>query len=976
MASKTIKGLTVEIGGDTTKLGKALEGVNKKTRDLSSELGSINKLLKLDPSNVELLAQKQKVLSEAISTTEDKLGKLREAEKQVQAQFERGEVSEAQYRELQREIIATENKLESYQKAAKETSDALEKLGDEGQDAADAVKDTGDAANSAEQEVDDLGSTLGNAAKTGFKALATAAAATVTALVATSEASREYRTAMGKLNTAFKDSGKSAKSAYDIYSELNSVMGDTDAAVEASQQIALLADSEADAAKWAELAAGVVSKFGDALPVESFYEAANEVISLGESTGAYTQLLEQAGYSVDDFNKGLAECKTKADKQAYALKTANKILGQASATYKVNNKDIIRNNKSTEKWNKALSKIGGHVESATTDFKELGVSLLEDLDKPIKAVTKWISDKFIPALVKVGGWVKSNMPVIKAGVAGLTATFVAYKVATLAAELATKGVTVATIAQTVAQKALNLAMAATPWGLVATAITGVVVGLTAFFAATEASKEKVDVLTEAERELQEAAAETAAAFRDQQAATEENKNGIMSQMGHMQNLAGELDNLVDANGRVKEADQGRVDFILGELNAALGTEYKQVDGIVQKYGELKQNIDQVIQAKTANALLEAENADYVEAIRAESEAWETVQNSQKGRDAQLARSTQAEQEYKAAYEEWMANIESGYYDHNDTLMGMDADRVFTLEQKWKTEQGLLDEEQAKYDEAAAHYGEITEQINTYEEAQTAILEGNTQRAVDLLANKGAAYSEFSGEVDSETAKVLSTLKKEAIDAGLEAERTKENFEKGVDGYTKEMVDQANKGYEDAMGAFEKAYSDAYGVGGDLGDGLSGGMENKRSSLMKKARSLVSGIISAMRKEADSNSPAKKTIDFGEDVGEGAEIGIDNKTADVARAGQRQAAALIDAYSSQEIAGQTALRNIADNRAVQQTAGQQAAAAAQGDKLDKILAAIEHGQILTIDGDTLVGATANKMDNTLGQRRALVARGAL
>ena len=111
MAGKTIKGLTVEIGGDTTKLGEALEKVNKKSSDLSSELGSINRLLKLDPKNVELLTQKQKVLAEAIGNTEDKLKTLREAEKQVQAQFEKGEVSESQYRELQREIVATENKL-------------------------------------------------------------------------------------------------------------------------------------------------------------------------------------------------------------------------------------------------------------------------------------------------------------------------------------------------------------------------------------------------------------------------------------------------------------------------------------------------------------------------------------------------------------------------------------------------------------------------------------------------------------------------------------------------------------------------------------------------------------------------------------------------------------------------------------------------------------------------------------------------
>ena len=127
MANKTIKGLTVEIGGDTTKLGKALEAVEKQSRDLSSELGSINKLLKLDPSNVDLLAQKQKVLADAVNTTKQKLDTLKEAEKQVQAQFEKGEASEEQVRALQREIIATTKKLDGYEQAAKETADAVDR---------------------------------------------------------------------------------------------------------------------------------------------------------------------------------------------------------------------------------------------------------------------------------------------------------------------------------------------------------------------------------------------------------------------------------------------------------------------------------------------------------------------------------------------------------------------------------------------------------------------------------------------------------------------------------------------------------------------------------------------------------------------------------------------------------------------------------------------------------------------------------
>lgn len=120
MASKKIKGITIEIDGDTTKLGKALEGAESSSKSLQSELKGINSLLKLDPSNVELLTQKQKVLTDAISSTEDKLKTLKTAQAQVQAQFDKGEITAEQYRDFQREIVATEKKLDGLKDEAKD----------------------------------------------------------------------------------------------------------------------------------------------------------------------------------------------------------------------------------------------------------------------------------------------------------------------------------------------------------------------------------------------------------------------------------------------------------------------------------------------------------------------------------------------------------------------------------------------------------------------------------------------------------------------------------------------------------------------------------------------------------------------------------------------------------------------------------------------------------------------------------------
>ena len=108
MAGGRIKGITIEIGGDTTKLQSALKGVDRQLHTTQNNLKDINKLLKLNPGNTELLTQKQKNLTEAINLTKERLNQLKEA----QAGVEKGS---AEWDALQREIIATEGDLKNLQ---------------------------------------------------------------------------------------------------------------------------------------------------------------------------------------------------------------------------------------------------------------------------------------------------------------------------------------------------------------------------------------------------------------------------------------------------------------------------------------------------------------------------------------------------------------------------------------------------------------------------------------------------------------------------------------------------------------------------------------------------------------------------------------------------------------------------------------------------------------------------------------------
>ncbi len=119
MANNKIKGITIEIGGDATKLGKALEETEKKSKDLQKELKGVNTLLKYDPKNITLLKQKQDLLNKSISECREKLSVLKDAQIQVQEQFEKGDITEEQYRNFQREIVATEQKLKSLKEESK-----------------------------------------------------------------------------------------------------------------------------------------------------------------------------------------------------------------------------------------------------------------------------------------------------------------------------------------------------------------------------------------------------------------------------------------------------------------------------------------------------------------------------------------------------------------------------------------------------------------------------------------------------------------------------------------------------------------------------------------------------------------------------------------------------------------------------------------------------------------------------------------
>lgn len=452
-----IKGLTVEIGGDTTKLGKALESVNKQSRNLSSELGQVNRLLKFDPGNADLLAQKQDILADAVENTSKKLETLKEAERQVQAQFERGEVSADQVRALQREIVDTEQKLNAYKNAAKETAEAIDDLG----------KKSGKTA----QETADLKNKLADVAGAGLKGIGAAVGAAATALTAAAETTRDYRMEMGKLDTAFTDNGFSSQAATGAYKELVGVLGEYDQSVEAANHLAKLTSNEQELATWTgDILPGVFATFGDSLPIEGLTEAANETAKVGQVTGPLADALNWAGISEDKFNESLAKCTTEQERQKLIMETLSGVYGEASAKYKETNADVIAANQANDAWTASLAQVGAAVEPVLTSVKTMGAELLSNMVPAIQAIL-------------------NNLPAIGVALAGTAAAVAAFKLSALAATAATQGMTLAQKAAAAAQAALNVVMSANPIGIVILAITALVTAFMLLWKNSESFRE-------------------------------------------------------------------------------------------------------------------------------------------------------------------------------------------------------------------------------------------------------------------------------------------------------------------------------------------------------------------------------------------------------------------------------------------------------------------------------------------------------
>lgn len=687
----SVKGLLVEIGGDTSGLQNALKKVNSSTSSLSKELRGINSLLKLDPKNTELLKQKQDVLNESIKTTQEKLKELKEAKEKADEAMSNGtEISAESYRNLQREIINTENKLKNLKLEASKWTSAGESIQEFG------------------TKVDGIGNKVGNLGSKLTKTATPAIVATATLAVTSMDAVDEGLDTVAKKTGATGDGAKELQKIYkEVASEVPAEFGDIGAAV---GEINTRLDFTGDKLKSASKAFLKFAKVNDVdvntavqLVTRAMGDAGIEADNYAELLDMLTVAGQKSGISIDSLATNLA--KYGAPMRALGIDTENAIAMFAGWEKAGVNTEIafsgmkkaISNwgaagKDSTKEFSKTLEEIKKcpTIAKATTKAIEVfGAKAGPDLADAIKG-GRFEFDKYVKALKEGGGTLENtygqitdevddaqlamqNIQIAFHDTGEVAMKTLAPKLLNLAKDFKSlmekfdrldpklkqnivrftalgavlgpiiktggtlisgvgKGISsVGKLCKTVAQVKSGMAVAnnatgllakgiaglATPTGLAIAGVTALIGAYTAHELAVKEQKSSLDGLRDKIKEQRDSWNELAKTRQETLA-------NNMVEIDNTQELAKELKNITDENGKVKTSCETRAKYILGELNQALGTEYKLNGNIIENYKDMQGEIDKLITKKRAEIVLNAYNNEYVEAKKNEKTATEQL----------------------------------------------------------------------------------------------------------------------------------------------------------------------------------------------------------------------------------------------------------------------------------------------------------------------------------------------------------------
>lgn len=355
----------VPVEADTDQFKKGLDNLEREAQKNVTSLKELNRALELNPKSTDLLIEKQKLLQSAVSAAAKKADDLNSALKSAKVSGKVEKNAEA-YRKLVIEFSNAEAEAKNMQAELDDVSDKLKN----GQGATENLEDATDDLGRSYTSVGDIikGVAIGDLISSGVQAAISGIKDLVGELWNLDDATKEFREAQGKLNTAFEAAGMGPEAAKRAYSDFYKILGETDTATEASQLLAKLANSEEDLSTWTNIAAGVFGTFGDSLPIEGLIEAANETAKTGKVTGVLADALNWAGISEDEFNDGLAALGTESQRNDLIMNTLSNTYDEAAGAFYRNNDAIIEARENQIQLDEAMATVGETISKIKNSF--------------------------------------------------------------------------------------------------------------------------------------------------------------------------------------------------------------------------------------------------------------------------------------------------------------------------------------------------------------------------------------------------------------------------------------------------------------------------------------------------------------------------------------------------------------------------------------------------------------------------------
>lgn len=740
-----------------------------------------------------------------------------------------------QIKVLSGEIRENESKLNQLNQEAQEASGELDDL-------TDATKNAGDGFTVMKGA---MGTFLGNA----MTKMVDMAKEGVTSIYNLADETREYRGEMNKLSSAATSNGYTTEYAKQKYLDLYSVLADETASNTTVSNFMAMQMSQENLNTVLHAATGIWAKYGDSIPLDGLAESINETANVGTITGNLADALNWAGINEDDFNEKLSLCSGTQERQTLIVDTLNQTYGTLADSYQENNKNVMEANRATAEYNDVLAELGAEMEPITSAIKRGSADVVRATVKMIDADTEKVAEKIGDAFE----WIAENMDdvvrIAKGGAVVIGAMFTVNKASQFISSIrnvvsvlglfktASAGAAAATTAQTAAQEGLNLAMLASPVGIVTAALGATAL---AVYAVVESYNKKEEALkkdieqtygmTEAEQQLTEAINARSDSLASAKVAREENAAGIEQEYNYYQQLASELKENVDANGKIKKGYEDRAEVITGILSNALGGEITITDGVIENYKKISQSIDDIIQKKKAESTLNAYDSSYKEAIQGQMETFNELAEAKET----LAKKSQLASEAEQAHTEAVKALKGAATKPQDVIIKL---------YKAEGEMALAAEEAAKAQKKAADSVEDAEQIwqdynstiKNYEGLSEAIISGDNEKIQESMSKLTTSFiTAENGNRES--------LERQVSNYQKEAENYRNAIKNNTPGITQEMLDQTNRLVEAAKTELAKLPLEAKTLGELSGSSAASGVFSKQGEMEEAARTVKTAEI--------------------------------------------------------------------------------------------------------------------------------------